>query len=611
MSAAVDRRFPRPLAVAAPPGAEGWQEMYAPYLLFSAENAAWEDELFWYWDGLHRPDVEFPFDTVMHEAYMMSVSAALSKLFPSPGGLGASSRVHNGRLYLTDIPFASDADAAERAPLFARRAGHYFEHWSELSDNWVRKVQAATAELEAIEIPQLPEVEPEEVVLEGRGVNSGYRLLSAYSRLIDNLFLVYQFHFEMLPLGYFAQVNLRDFCRQAFPRISEQTLADLTAGVELLQFGPDEELKRLAARAVELGLAEHLRAAVAPEAILAGLSGVPGGAQWLAEFESARDTLFRVSMGTGLFHHERAWADDLSIPWTALVGYVHRAERGETLLRPHEELIERRDRITAEYRALLSSEADRATFDEALSLARLVAPHLQDHNYYIEHRHHSVWWNKMREIADRVAAAGVLAERDDLFCLNRWEVGQALYDAVYGWASSGSTRSAHWQATVERRKGMLEALRSWIPEPAFGPVPDDLGGMIGPQFGITPEALERWLGIDDSPADELRGVPASAGVVEGRARVVLSSTQIREVVAGEILVCPATAPAWAPVFGHISATVSDVGGTLCHAAILCREYGIPAVLGTGHATRRIETGDLLRVDGTSGVVTILAPPAGG
>jgi pyruvate,water dikinase len=610
MSAAVDRRFPSPLAVPAPPGAEGWQEMYPPYLLFSAENADWERDLFWYWDGLHRPDVEYPFDTVMHEAYMMSVSASLSKLFPSPGGLGASSRVHNGRLYLTDIPFASDADAEARAPLFARRAGHYFEHWTELSDNWIRKVQTATAELEAIEIPELPDVEAEEVVLEGRGVNSGYRLLSAYSKLIDNLFLVYQFHFEMLPLGYVAQLNLRDFCLQAFPGISEQTLAEFTAGVQLMQFGPDEELKRLAGKAVELELAQRLKAPATPEAILATLPDVPGGEEWAAEFASARETLFRISMGTGLFHHERSWADDLSVPWTALVGYVRRAERGETLLRPHEELVERRDRITAEYRALLPTEVDRATFDEALALARLVAPHLQDHNYFIEHRHHSVWWNKMREIADRIVAAGILAERDDLFCLNRWEVGQALYDAAYGWASSGSTRGAHWRATVQRRKGIIEALSTWIPEPAFGPVPDDLGGMIGPQFGITPEAVERWLGVDDSPADELRGVAASAGVVEGRARVVLSPAQIPEVVAGEILVCPATAPAWAPVFGHISATVSDVGGTLCHAAILCREYGIPAVLGTGRATRRIETGDLLRVDGAAGVVTILSPAAG-
>src|SRR5262249_5243555 len=114
MRAAVERRFPSPLDVRAPAGAGGWGERDSSYLLFSEENAAWENEIFWYWDGLHRPDVEYPFDAIMHEAYMMSVSAALSKIFPSPAGRGAVSRIHVGRLYLADVPFQSDAEAAAR-----------------------------------------------------------------------------------------------------------------------------------------------------------------------------------------------------------------------------------------------------------------------------------------------------------------------------------------------------------------------------------------------------------------------------------------------------------------------------------------------------------------
>src|SRR5262249_40487237 len=157
----------------------------------------------------------------------------------------------------------------------------------------------------------------------------------------------------------------------------------------------------------------------------------------------------------------------------------------------------------------------------------------------------------------------VLAERDDLFFLNRWEVGQALYDAVYGWASSGSVRDEHWKATVVRRKEIVEALRTWIPEPAMGPVPADLGGLIGPQFGITEETGGGCLGPAPPPPDVRRGVPASPGPAEGGARVVIPPADIPEIDAGEILVCPATAPAWAPVFGHIAATVSDVGGTMC------------------------------------------------
>ena len=75
--------------------------------------------------------------------------------------------------------------------------------------------------------------------------------------------------------------------------------------------------------------------------------------------------------------------------------------------------------------------------------------------------------------------------------------------------------------------------------------------------------------------------------------------------AGEILVCTVTSPAWAPIFSKIAATVTDIGGVMSHAAIVAREYGMPAVVGTGTATSRIKTGQRLRVDGSTGIVTIL------
>ena len=70
--------------------------------------------------------------------------------------------------------------------------------------------------------------------------------------------------------------------------------------------------------------------------------------------------------------------------------------------------------------------------------------------------------------------------------------------------------------------------------------------------------------------------------------------------------CPITAPSWAPVFSRIKAAVSDVGGIMSHAAIVSREYGLPAVVGTGFGTKTIKTGQRLRVDGDNGIVEILA-----
>ena len=128
--------------------------------------------------------------------------------------------------------------------------------------------------------------------------------------------------------------------------------------------------------------------------------------------------------------------------------------------------------------------------------------------------------------------------------------------------------------------------------------------------------LAAALAPDDSPAlhaDDT--VKAGAGLVdpvvarliadEGPARVISSADQLSEVQDGDILVAPVTAPSWGPIFGKIRATVTDIGGMMSHAAIVCREYGMPAVTGTGTASTEIRAGQLLRVDGNSGTVTIL------
>ena len=87
--------------------------------------------------------------------------------------------------------------------------------------------------------------------------------------------------------------------------------------------------------------------------------------------------------------------------------------------------------------------------------------------------------------------------------------------------------------------------------------------------------------------------------------MILRVDQLGDLEEGEILVAPSTSPSWTPVFGKIVAAVSDIGGVMCHAAIVAREFGLPAVVGAAGATKRIKTGDRLRVDGEAGTVTIL------
>ncbi|PCC74913.1 pyruvate, water dikinase [Nannocystis exedens] len=112
----------------------------------------------------------------------------------------------------------------------------------------------------------------------------------------------------------------------------------------------------------------------------------------------------------------------------------------------------------------------------------------------------------------------------------------------------------------------------------------------------------------DLPEGAIAGLGASAGVVEGIARVVLDPAA--EVLrAGEILVAPYTDPGWTPLFVHAAGLVCDVGGMMTHGSVIAREYGIPAVVGVGDGTRRLKSGQRLRVDGGRGIVEVLAEAA--
>ena len=98
----------------------------------------------------------------------------------------------------------------------------------------------------------------------------------------------------------------------------------------------------------------------------------------------------------------------------------------------------------------------------------------------------------------------------------------------------------------------------------------------------------------------------TTGIIEGKARVCKTVSEVGQLLEGEILVAPTTSPSWAPAFAKIGACITDVGGVMSHAAIVCREYGLPTVVGTGRGTSVIKTGDLVRIDGDQGTVTIVA-----
>ena len=593
-----------PSQVPTAPGAEGWTQMYPYFTRFRPED----DQRFWFYNGMHFPEPMPAFDIITAEACYCALGAMTTRVFAIPTALGIDHRIVNGRIYISAMPVTDPKEIERRAGVFQQRAPYYFGHWNEFYAQWKQRMTALIKDTEAIPVPALPEFEDEAVVTNATGMAQNQGVLEGWHRALENYYKMWQHHFEFLILGYGAYLTFFEFCKKVFPEIADQTVSRMVAGVDVLMFRPDDELKGLARLALEAGIDDEFREGRPVDELLAAV-GARGeaGQRWLAALAQAREPWFNVSTGDGFYHHHRSWNDDMAIPMSALPRYIAELRAGRSLDRPTAQLQAERDRITAEYRALLGNDADRAAFDQLLGLAHLVFPYVEDHKIYCEHWLTMAFYKKVREFGRLLAAHGVLADAEDLFQLHHTEVAQALSDLSLSWSAGTPPRGvAHWGPIVAERRALLKQMAQWQAPASLGPIPEVINDpLLNMLWGITSEQLTMWS-TPPASDDELRGFAASPGVVEGIARVVTSVDEIASVRDGEILVCPVTAPSWAPIFGKIRAAVSDIGGTMSHAAIVAREYGMPAVVGTGHGTKVIKTGQRLRVDGNAGRVTVLA-----
>jgi pyruvate,water dikinase len=197
----------------------------------------------------------------------------------------------------------------------------------------------------------------------------------------------------------------------------------------------------------------------------------------------------------------------------------------------------------------------------------------------------------LREAGRRMAASGAIAEFDEVFWL-KWDEVEAAARAL----DASQPVEDHRQTMAERRE-------TWQREQG-----------VTPPVALPLKGGARFLGIDFSswmPARSgqkaggaIKGFAASPGKVTGMACVIHGPEEFDQMKPGDILVAKITTPAWTPLFAMASGIVTDVGGPLSHSSIVAREYGVPAVLGTGVATHRIHSGQRITVDGDGGVVTM-------
>ncbi|MEZ3158994.1 PEP-utilizing enzyme [Microbacterium sp. BWT-B31] len=603
-------RFPFFHEVPAPAGAEGWESMYPYYLVPSDETRAQEDSGFWFADTMHWSRGVHPFDSIGAEAVYLGAGQNSTRIFVLPTALGLDVRVKNGYVYIRPTAVTDPAEIEARVAQFQERAGHYYANWDDLYAKWKSKLTAAVEKMRTITFPELGEYDPIEVVTEARGVSTSWDVIANYHRLIDEFFVIWQHHFEFLNLGYGGYIVFFQFCKQAFPDISDQDIARMVAGVDVLAFRPDDELRRLAQLSVDLDVVSIVSSDATAADRFAALAQIEAGQQWLAEYEASKDPWFSYFAEYGFTHDQETWLSDPSIPLQGIARYAARITSGEDLRRPVDQLRSERDEIVTEYRGLLS-DAEAAQFDELLGLSRMVFPFIEEHNIYVEHWAHAVFWQKAKELGAFLVASGFARADDDVFYLNRFEVDEVLADVVQSWAIGVPARGRErWARTIDERRVIVAALQAESAPPAYGVPPVEVTDPFAVMnYGVTTERVRSWLGAASASEEELTGIPGAPGVYEGAVRVLRHEKDIALIEPGEILVAPITAPSWAAAFSVAAAVITDIGGMMSHASIVCREYGVPAVVGTGYATARLKTGQRVRVDGNTGVVTLLGEAA--
>jgi pyruvate,water dikinase len=195
----------------------------------------------------------------------------------------------------------------------------------------------------------------------------------------------------------------------------------------------------------------------------------------------------------------------------------------------------------------------------------------------------------LHELGQRFVAANVIRQANNIFYLEKDEIEACVAKLESGVAL------ADLSDRVEERKAFLEKAAQVTPPPMMP--------MKKRVMGVKTEVFVAATG-ESQTGDTLKGVATSAGKVTAPARVLRGPEDFDQMKPGDVLVAGTTTPAWTPLFAMAAAVVTDIGGPLSHGSIVAREYGIPAVMGTGVATKRIRNGQLITVDGSAGTVTL-------
>ena len=553
-----------------------------------------ERQLFWVFDDLHCPH---PLSPMFHEIGGWWLTCDhMFRRFGTPFACDWITKNVNGYLYTAAVPADPSwkIDAMEygarygaRVPLdpaYAERIGTYLDavlpvYGDHFVDWWRERL--------------VPEMERNFAFLESQLDRQDEMSLMELAVLLEDAIDIHDRHWKIHWMLNFAQLSATLKLREIMTRV--RGVAD-DALLGRLQNSADDrnwdsiralwEMKEEAKADADLGAAFGHEAA---SDILAALEGSDRGRRFIDE---------RIRPYQKEFGWHAVWSHEFVYPTV-----YERAEPVIELIRgyidtdydyPSTMGALKADIEAASREVLEGLEGDALQeMRRANETNRRMAPLTPDHHFYIDQGANAHVRLVLIAIGRKLVAAGAIEEPDDVIFLGYNELRVLMADP-----SAGDVRGV-----IAERRAARERSEALHPPAWIGTATESqLAFPYLVNWGF-PEKFHR--GQQARGGEVIEGIGGSPGVVEGIARVVLREDQFDEVRAGDVLVCHMTNPAWVVLFTKIAGLVTNAGGLTAHPAVLSREFGIPAVVGTQDATTRISTGDRIRVDGSAGVVEVL------
>jgi phosphohistidine swiveling domain-containing protein len=561
---------------------------------FPIEWEEGEKELFWIFDDLHCPNPLSPLFFDIGGWWL--TCDHMFRRFGTPFACDWIAKSINGYLYTAAVPADSSihAEATEynsryvprvpRDPAHAEKIGAYLgwalPHYAENFLDWWRDRLR-------------PEIERNFEYLDGYDMEGAS--LVELAVLLEDAIDIHDRHWKIHWMLNFAQfsstVGLNATIGEIKGEVDPNLGGRLQSSVDDRNWDSIEglwQMKEEIKADKELDDAFRHRGETAKD-VLGALEGSERGRQFLAE---------RVEPYQQEFGYHSIWSHEFSFPtWKetktptieALRGYVETDyDYPATIAAVKEDL----GAAVAELMDGVEGE-DRERLQAALDLSLRMNPLTPDHHFYIDQGTNARLRIIAVAIGRKLVEAGHLDDPEDVIYLkyNELRVFMANPDSI-------DARSLVSDRRDERERAYTIRPREWVGTATQTALDFPYNALWG-----FPEKFYREA---PKTTGDLQGLAASPGIAEGTARYVGSLDDFDQVQKGEILICQMTNPAWVVLFTKIGGLVTDAGGAVSHPAVVAREFGIPAVVGTSNATDRIKTGDRVRVNGATGVVEILA-----